>query len=235
MALIIEGNGNDWKFVKYTILKRRRTFEEGEIRNAYLSQTMSNKAFEDKDREILAGYLENNTWNLPVNQQRLDRDVERGQRSVFKYKPVDLKVKSVMQELPLKFRILRDIEGNPLAEMPALSPNPPDFEPVGRYTQARKEQFDKQHKGDFLLAEERKLLHHFMMQQSYGFAWDDTERGQFKEDFFPPIDIPTVPHKPWVLKNIHMPPGLCTEICRIIRSKLEAGVYEPSNSSYGSV
>ena len=76
MALIIEGNGNDWKFVEYTIPKRCRIFE-GEIRNAYLSQTMSNKAFEDKDREILTGYIENNTWNLPVNEQRLDRDVEQ--------------------------------------------------------------------------------------------------------------------------------------------------------------
>ena len=73
-----------------------------------------------------------------------------------------------------------------------------------------------------------------MTQQSYGFAWDDTERGSPREDFFPPIDIPTVPHKPWVLKNIPIPPGLYTEICKIIKSKLEAGVYEPSNSSYRS-
>ena len=234
MALIIEGNGEDWKFVEYTNPKRHRIFEEGEVRNAYLSQTMSSKMFEDKDRIILTKYLENNTWKLPVNQHKLDETAEKGQRSVFKYKPVALKVKPVIQELPSKFRIIRDIKGDPLAEMPELSPNPPDFEPVGRYTQERKEQFDKQHKEDFLLAEERKLLHHFMMQQNYGFAWDDSERGQFREDFFPPIDIPTVPHKPWVLKNIPIPPGLYTEICRIIKSKLEAGVYEPSNSSYRS-
>jgi hypothetical protein len=93
VALIIEGNGEDWKFVKYTNPKRRRIFEEGEVRNAYLSQTMSNKTFEDKDRATLTEYLEKNGWNLPVNQQRLDNTVERGQRSAFKYKPVALKVK----------------------------------------------------------------------------------------------------------------------------------------------
>ena len=214
IALILEGNKDEMRFVEYTIPKRRRIFEEGEVRNAYLSQMMSNKMFEDKDRAILTKYLDDNTWNMSVNQKRLDMDAERGQRSVFKYKPVALKVKPVIQELPSQFRIIRDIKGDPLAEMPELSRNPPDFEPVGRYTQERKEQFDKQHKGDFLLAEERKLLHHFMMQQSYGFAWDDTERGSFREDFFPPIDIPTVPHKPWVLKNIPIPPGLYTEICK---------------------
>ena len=91
--------------------------------------------------------------------------------------------------MPSRFRIVREIKGDPLAEMPKLSPNPPDYEPVGRYTQERKEQFDKIHKGKFLLPEERKLMHHFMMEQSYGFAWNETERGQFREDFFPPIDI----------------------------------------------
>ena len=93
---------------------------------------------------------------------------------------------------------------------------------------------DKAHGGDFLLSEERKLLHHFMMLQSYGFAWDDTEQENFREDFFLPVDIPVVPHKPWVLKNIPILPGLYPEICRIIKVKLEAGVYEPSNLSYWS-
>ena len=232
-AFIIEGNEKDWKFVGYTSPKREMVFEDGELRNAFLSQAMSNKQFEDSEREILTKYLEESSWRVSANQQKLEKN-EKEQKSVYKYKPVDKKVKPVIQELPSKFRIVREIKGDPLKEMPILSPNPPDFEPVGRYTQERKEQFDKVHKEDFLLPEERKLLHHFMMEQSYGFAWDETERGQFREDFFPPIDIPTVPHKPWVLKNIPIPPGLHTEICRIIKSKLEAGVYEPSNSSYRS-
>jgi hypothetical protein len=48
-------------------------------------------------------------------------------------------------------------------------------------------------------------MHHFMMEQNLGFAWNDKQRGRFREDFFPPIDIPVVPHKPWGLKNIPIP------------------------------
>ena len=82
--------------------------------------------------------------------------------------------------------------------------------------QERKDKLDKVHKEDFLLPEEQKLMHHFMMLQNQGFAWDDSERGRFHEDFFPPIDIPVVLHKPWVLKNITIPPGLHDKICRIM-------------------
>jgi len=46
--------------------------------------------------------------------------------------------------------------------------------------------------------------------------------------------MPIIEHKPWVLKNIPIPPGLYKQICEIIREKIEAGIYEPSNSSYRS-
>ena len=228
---------DELKIVGYTLPRRARAFEEGEVRNAFLAQSMENPKYEDEDRALLTKFLEDSVWQSKVTPPKHVDGLyfaEENIRSVYKYKPVALKVKPVIKELPAEFRIKREIIGDPLAEMPELSPNPPDFEPTGRYTQERKEQFEKVHKGDFLLSEERKLMHHFMMQQSYAFAWDDTERGRFREDFFPPIDIPVIPHKPWVLKNIPIPPGLYPEVCRIIKLKLDAGVYEPSNSSYRS-
>ena len=236
-ALVIEGDEGSWKITGYTLPRRNTSFEQEEMRNAFLAQSMTNKKFEDKDRAVLTEYLENGTRKKQEEGVRLIRStnmVEINERSVYKYKPVDKKVKPVVQELPAEFRIRREIKGDPLAEMPTLSPKPPNFEPTGRYTQERKDQFDKVHKGNFLLPEERKLMHHFMMLQNQGFAWDDSERGRFREDFFPPVDIPVIPHKPWVLKNIPIPPGLYQEVCRIIKTKLEAGVYEPSNSSYRS-
>jgi hypothetical protein len=111
---------------------------------------------------------------------------------------------------------------------------PPEFEPIGQYTLEQKEKMDKQHKGDFLWSEERKLMHHFMMLQNKGFAWEDQEQGRFREDFFPPINISVIAHKPWILKNIPIPPGLYPKVCRIIKAKIDAGVYEASNSSYRS-
>src|SRR5271163_2829466 len=117
--------------------------------------------------------------------------------------------------------------------MPILPTRPLPFSPKGRYTQERKELFDKLNPG-FLLPAEHKLMHYFMTVHEDGFAWETAERGHLQEDFFPPIDIPVIPHAPWVQRNIRIPPGLYKEICLLVKDKIDAGVFEPSNSSYRS-
>ena len=97
-----------------------------------------------------------------------------------------------------------------------------------------KEQFDKVHDTRFLLPEERKLVHQFMCLQNGSFAWTDQEQGHFQEDFFLPIEILTIPHKPWVQQNIPILPSIYDEVCCLIKNKIDAGVYKPSNSSYCS-
>src|SRR5271168_1440833 len=171
-----------------------------------------------------------------ISPSQSDNNKEAQEAETFlslkkKYKPVALKVKPVIGELPAKFRIIRDIKGDPLATLPVLPTNPPKFEPTGRYTQEQKDLFDKAHP-HFLLPAERDLLHYFMMAHQDGFAWETSERGHFREDFFPPVDIPVIQHKPWVQRNIPIPPGLYTEVCRLVKDKIDAGVFEPSNSSY---
>ena len=93
---------------------------------------------------------------------------------------------------------------------------------------------DDLHSTNFLWPAERELLHHFVSLQNEGFAWDNSERGHFHEDFFSPVEIPIVAHTPWVKRNIPIPPGIYNEVSRIIRIKMDAGVYERSNSSYRS-
>jgi len=93
---------------------------------------------------------------------------------------------------------------------------------------------DANHPVGFLWPAERELMHHLVKMQEKGFAWEDSKRGHFREDFFPPVDIPVIPHTPWVECNIPIPPGLYDEVCRVIKTKIDAGVYEPSNSSYRS-
>jgi hypothetical protein len=116
--------------------------------------------------------------------------------------------------------------------MPTLKLNPKPFQPTGRYTEECKQKMDEAHPQGFLWEEERNLLHNFMCMHNEGFAWDDSERGNFCEDFFLPVEIPVVLHKPWVKKNIPIPPGILPEVCKVIKVKLDAGVYERSNSSY---
>ncbi len=116
--------------------------------------------------------------------------------------------------------------------MPELKTKPPDFTPTGRYTQERMEAINQIHNTGFLTEEEQCLLHHFMMEHNGVFAWTDEEQGSFKTKYFPPIDILTIPHKPWIQKNILIPPGIYDQVCEIIWTKIKAGVYEPSNASY---
>jgi hypothetical protein len=47
--------------------------------------------------------------------------------------------------------------------------------------------------------------------------------------------MPTIAHKPWVVRNIPIPPGVYEHICGLIKKKIDAGVFEASNSSYRSL
>ena len=57
VALVVEQNGDATKFVSSTFPRQGNSFEDGEIRNTFLSQAMENKCFEDSDRELLSKYL----------------------------------------------------------------------------------------------------------------------------------------------------------------------------------
>ena len=151
-----------------------------------------------------------------------------------KYKPVARKTRPLLSDLPEKFRIVRNITGDPLADLPTLNPNPPnDFVPGSRYTAERRDTLRARH-AEFLWPAELDLLDDLVLSQETAFAWTDLERGKFKAEFFPPVEMPTVEHKPWVRKNIPIPPGIYHEVCEQIKRKIAAGVYEPSNSAYKS-
>jgi hypothetical protein len=77
-------------------------------------------------------------------------------------------------------------------------------------------------------------MHDFIRKHKTAFAWNENECGSFRSDFFPPIEFPVIPHMPLVQRNIPIPPGIFEEVCEMIKKKIEAGVYEPSNSSYCS-
>jgi hypothetical protein len=77
-------------------------------------------------------------------------------------------------------------------------------------------------------------MHNFIKSHDTGSAWNEDEKGSFWTDFFPPVDIPVIPHTPWVERNFPIPPGLFEEVCSIVQKKIAAGIYEPLNSSYRS-
>lgn len=151
----------------------------------------------------------------------------------FKYKPVAKKVRPVATDTPAEFRVERRMVGDPLADLPKLPVHPPEGEPGTRLTKERGEKFDWD-PGGFLWPEELKLVKWLVRAHETAFAWDASERGTFREDIFPPLKIPTIPHKPWVYRNIPIPPAIYSDVVEIIKEKIAAGVYEPSTSSYRS-
>jgi hypothetical protein len=151
-----------------------------------------------------------------------------------KYKPVAKKVKPIGATLPEEFRIVRNIQGDPLADLPILSPFPINFSPTGRYDQASFDIIEKNHPHSFLTTEEQRFMHYFVMIHQDRFAWNETQKGSFCKDFFPPVHMLITEHVPWVLRNMPIPPGIYNAVLNVIRKKIAAGVYEQSNSSYQS-
>ncbi|KAF9553053.1 hypothetical protein CPC08DRAFT_646115, partial [Agrocybe pediades] len=86
----------------------------------------------------------------------------------------------------------------------------------------------------FLWPEEEKLVNYIILQHELAFAWDETEKGKFSDEYFDPVVIPTVEHIPWVLKNIPIPQGLYDQVVAVIKAKILSGIYEHSDSSYRS-
>jgi hypothetical protein len=89
-----------------------------------------------------------------------------------KYKPVALKVHPVITNLPDRFRIIRNIIGDPLGNMPLLNPHPPPFTSSPHYNTKRKVIINKNHPGNFLWPEECDLMHDFIQKHKTTFAWN---------------------------------------------------------------
>jgi len=98
--------------------------------------------------------------------------------------------------LPERFRIMKKIVDDSLQGIPKLPEYPPEFKPRGRYTLERKKKLDMAYEKGFLWPEERKLIHWLVKEQNEAFAWNDTEKEKFKEEYFSPVEILTVAHIP---------------------------------------
>ena len=88
---------------------------------------------------------------------------------------------------------------------------------------------------NFLWLKELKLVQHILKLNEKALAWTDAEHEGFHEDYFLLVKIPTVAHTPWVLKNIPIPTGIMDDVINIIKKKITAGIYEPSDAFYCSM
>ena len=149
------------------------------------------------------------------------------------YKRVDRRVKPVPGVFPEDARVERRFPEDPLLSLPPLSPHPPEFTSGERLTEERLQDM-KINEDGFLWPEEEKLFAHILKLNEQALAFQESHRGTFREDYFTPYIIPVVPHEPWEFANIPIPPGIKEKVIALLKEKIGAGVYEPSQSSYRS-
>lgn len=186
-------------------------------------------------RIILAASFESLPVFLSPEMEDHDEDIISfgGPQAYTAYKRVDKKIKPVPATIPEESKVIRRFPENPLDSLPPLPVNPPDFVPNGRLTEERLQEM-KLFEEDFLWPEEKKLFTHIMQFHQNALVFEDSQRGSFREDYFSPYIIPVVPHVPWAHGNIPIPPGIREKVIELLREKMAAGVYEPSQSSYRS-
>src|SRR5882724_8252119 len=153
--------------------------------------------------------------------------------AVARYKKAENHVHPVRTTLPEEYRILHCTLSDPLLSLPPLPRHPPDFVPSEKFT---KEQMGKMNinPSGFLWPEEHKLVLFLIKEQEAAIAWDLSDHGNFRKDYFEPIVIPTVENIPWVEQNIPIPPGIYDKVIKIIKEKIKIGIYDRSNLSYQS-
>ncbi|KDR82305.1 hypothetical protein GALMADRAFT_50644, partial [Galerina marginata CBS 339.88] len=149
------------------------------------------------------------------------------------YKRADKKKHPVSTSFPEDCRVTRQIPEDPLLTLPTLPFNPPEFTPTSKISHERMGELNVNSTG-FLWPEEEKLFQYIMTTNEGAIAFEDAERGTLKESYFSPYIIPTIAHTPWEYRNIPIPPGIMPKVMEVLKLKMEAGVYEQSQSSYRS-
>jgi hypothetical protein len=169
---------------------------------------------------------------LPTNFDSEDMETAEGY-TFTAYKRVDQKVNPVSGTFPEEARVHRRIPVDPLLSLPKLAVTQPPLVDTPRMNKERLEKLGVNSTG-FLWPEEEKLFNQVMWLNQNAIAFEENERGTLKESYFTPYIIPTVPHTAWEYRNIPIPPGIRDKVIELLKHKINAGVYEPSQSAYRS-
>ena len=147
------------------------------------------------------------------------------------YKKMANKVRPVPGIMPTNIWIIQQFPEDPLRTLPYISLHPPIFLPGVWLTHARIEELGLL-MNKFLWLEERELVAQVLQVNEQGLAWEETEKGRFRDECFSPVKISVQEHIPWAQKTLLIPPGIREKVIELIQKKIDSGVYEPSYSSY---
>ncbi|EJD36125.1 hypothetical protein AURDEDRAFT_74561, partial [Auricularia subglabra TFB-10046 SS5] len=147
------------------------------------------------------------------------------------YKSALLKIHPKNAPMPEEYRIVGRMPSDPMLSLPHIGPKPPDVVPTKVMTKERMDGF-KIDESAHLWEEEKRLLKAIIAANEKSFAWKETERGRFRSDYFPPVNLAVLPHVPWTKRHVPIPPSIREGLVELLKEKIKAGVYEECNSSY---
>jgi hypothetical protein len=151
-----------------------------------------------------------------------------------KYKTVDRKVNPVPRTTPENSKTIRKFPQTPLDDLPNIPFTPPEFQEGRRVTRKRLEDLRLNENG-FLTSEELRIFEYILLINERAIAFDESEKGQFHDDYFSPYIFPTIDHTPWAESMIPVPPSLQDQVNELLREKLKNGTYERTEgTSYRS-
>ena len=87
---------------------------------------------------------------------------------------------------------------------------------------------------NFLSNDELSLLFWVVAQNEKAIAFDDSERGTYKNTYFPDYVMETIPHEPWRLPPIRIAESIKEEVTQMLRNQMDNGNLEVSTASYRS-
>ena len=166
-------------------------------------------------------------------------ELEQKIQQVWKtrYKPVATRKVPIPVSVPAADTERAEYKPLPKAKVPNLPTHPPSLESFNhtkKLTPERVEMIMNNIPQGFLSDSERDLLLWVVAENEAALAFEDSERGTFKEQYFPPYIMETVPHKPWQEPPIRMPYALETSMGELLREQKKSGNLEESRSSYRS-
>jgi len=154
-----------------------------------------------------------------------------------KYKTVDKKKNPLSLGVTRRPVVRLPYKNLPLVKLQPLPTHPPslkNFPYTTKLTPERIEKIISNIPNNFLTEQELDLLLFVVARQEDALAFDEAERGIFKQEYFPDYIMETVPHVPWTLPPIRPPKAIIATLIQMIKDQLKAGKYQPSYSSYRS-
>ncbi|KAF8314108.1 hypothetical protein DL93DRAFT_2039554, partial [Clavulina sp. PMI_390] len=151
------------------------------------------------------------------------------------YKPKELRMRPVPVSAPSMPREpYKPIPEPDVPDMPHHPPNWRNYPYSERLTRERVAVIMDGIEPDFLSDDETSLLMWVVSQNESAIAFEDSERGTFKPEYFPDYTMEVVPHTPWQERTIPIPLAIRGEVEELLKKQIESGNLEPTYSSYRS-